>query len=218
MDSRTRKIIFISLFVFILILVGLSIFLLTPKADIKFITAPDKVVVQIDNNDKHSIKNGDKINVSPGSHTVIIFEDGFNPYEKKIVVKNGSTYELTAYLTPLTDSAISKLNNVSSDQVGEKVDATNQLDYDAIIDSKYPVFGVLPIDSRFYHIYQCQSNKYPNDPTMAAICIEVDLPSADSGWDYKTEIIADLKSSTFYNVDEYEIIWNVTLPDGTIVE
>jgi hypothetical protein len=213
MDNR--KILTIGVGAFVFLFVVISIYLLIPRSYIKFTVAPSQVVVLVDNNDRHYINSGDSLTIAPGKHTVTVFEDGFIPDEQQIEVENGKTYDLTLVLAALTDAAKSRLNSPEYDTIKEKIDAANQAKFGKIIDDNNPVLGVLPIEERFYTISACQSQKYPYNPVAIALCIDVNLPSANSGWDYKSDALDNLRSSTFYSIDGYEIIWNVTLSDGS---
>jgi hypothetical protein len=188
-----------------------------PISFIKFTTAPDHVAVLIDN-DKHLIKSGDTVNIAPGKHTVTIFEDDYNPYEQQITVANRSTYDFTIGLIGLSDKTRDIVSNPKYSGVYEKMDSKLQSTIDNLTFDKYPVIDILPIEARYYTISACKSEKYPNDPLAEAICIDVNPPIANSGWDYKSDALENLKSHTFYSIDNYEIIWKVTLPDGTIVQ
>jgi len=209
------KIVIISIGALVLIYVAFLIYQLIPRSYIKFTTAPSSVVVLVDNNDKHYIKNGDTLTVAPGKHTVTVFEDEFNPDLQQIEVENGKTYDFTSALLALTKSARSKLANAESDLVLEKIDAKNQNKFGTIIENKNPVFGILPIQEEHYTISDCRSQRYLNDPIAVAICIEVDLSATGPEWDYKSDALDKLRSSTFYSIEDYEIIWDIILPYGS---
>jgi hypothetical protein len=103
-EIDSRKIIKIALIMITIATISWAIYLLIPKSFVNFSTAPERLVVLIDN-DRHVIKNGDTLIIAPGKHDIIAFEDEFNPYEEQIDVKNGETYNYVAALIPLTEKA-----------------------------------------------------------------------------------------------------------------
>ncbi|NTW61875.1 hypothetical protein HGB25_00445 [Candidatus Saccharibacteria bacterium] len=214
-----RRLIIVSVVIFVIGFVGLCVYYLIPRSYIKFSTAPNRVVILIDNKDRRIVKNGDTVEVSPGKHTITAFEDEFNPTEQQVDIKRSETYELLIGLHPLTAKAENTIDNDSqSVAVMERIDAKKQAVIDSISGDNYPALGSLPIEARYYNIYTCSSNKYLNDPTVGAICIDVKLPTNYEGWDYKGDAIDKLKDNTTYDINDYEIIWDVTLPDGSTLD
>lgn len=196
-----KKPIIISFTIIALIIVSSIIYLLIPKSYIVFKTAPEEVTVLIDGKDKKDIKNGDKITISPGKHSFVIYRNEFNPFRTDVNIKNGENIEIVSVLTALTENAKKLLNNDKSSYVIEKFTAINMDKQVEILTKKYPIMKVLPIENRNYVISSCRSEKFPNDPYKIALC--VDIPQED----VKDMVKQDIRSHGF-NPDDYEYIWN----------
>lgn len=196
-----KKIIVISVLIFILISVGSIVYFLIPKSYIVFQVAPEQVAVLIDNKDRKNITNGDSITVSPGKHSITIFRDEFNPSTTNIDVKNGETTEVVTALIGLTENARKLLNNDKSNSVIEKATGIRMDKQVKLTSDLNPIMTILPIENRNYVISSCSSQLYPDNPNKIALC--VDIPSDEFIVDVKT----DIKSHGF-NPEDYEYIWN----------
>lgn len=203
----SRKIIIISLIIFVLLSVASIVYFLIPKAYIKFETAPNQVAILIDNKDRHVIANGDSITVAPGKHTILVFRDEFNPYEKEVNINNGQTNDFIVVLTPLTDEARNLLDNAESDAVMQKFTSSTMARDVNIMEKNYPILKVLPIEARLYLISSCPSERYPNIHTKIAICIDMTI-SDDTEANLRAYALKNIKDHGF-NPNDYEIIWSV---------
>jgi hypothetical protein len=202
-----KKIIIGSLLILGLIFISSSIYLLIPKAYIKFETSPMQVAVMIDNNGKHIVASGDTITIAPGKHSVTVFEDQFNPYNKNIDVKNGETYNFLVSLIGITDKAKEALDEPGNSAVWQRFYAQTQSEIKTAQYKLYPFLGELPIEARLYTISDCPTKKYIYNPIRLALCVDMTLTD-------DTE--ANIKSYALQNMEDHgitpddnEIIWSV---------
>lgn len=203
---KNKKILFISVLVFLVVIVVLIIISVAPKTKILFTTAPESVSVII-NNKTYSVNNEETINFKPGTYEYKVSSEGFGDYTNKITVKSGETSELLVALEPTTDAAKSLLLNDKSQLVMQRFYGLNKIQYIKTISDKYPLIDILPIRARLYTIYTCNSVKYPNDTTKIAVC--VDMTSDE----LKPYVIKDIESRGF-KINDYEIIFKSDGPIG----
>lgn len=196
-----RKIIIISILLFITTITVLIIYSLIPRSYIKFSTAPQEVKLSIDGKNNVIIKNKETIEVKPGHYKISISQTDFDTYIKEIDIKNGETNYFLVALNPLTNSARkimeSNKNQLVIQPFYEKIRNINAKN----LMKNYPILKILPTGGHSYSIYSCNSRKYPNDTTKIAICISIITP------DIQNAILNMLKEKG-YNPDNYEIIWH----------
>jgi archaellum component FlaF (FlaF/FlaG flagellin family) len=204
--TKQRKIIIISLLAMVLfIIASYIVYLSIPTTFVKFETAPQQVMVSIDNKGKQAVNNGSTVAVSPGQHNITITQDGFDSYKKTILVGNHSTYDFLVALTATTDSAKNKLLNPTSEAIVERIFDAKMAQQTETLNEKYPILKILPIYARLYEISACPSVKYPKDPTKIALCV------GETEAYLKPYVLKDIRSRG-YNPDDYEIIWQVDTP------
>jgi len=200
----TRIKIILSCVIFVILFISTSIYLIIPKAYIKFDTAPHQVFMLIDNKDEKSINSGDTIGIAPGKHTITVFRDEFNPYIKDINIGNGKSEDFVVALTGLTDKAKKILVDKDLDATIGRFGDEMMAEQSDFISNIYPIMQVLPIQARLYSITSCPSVKYPvNQPLRVAIC--VDASQDDLGPYVQKDI-----TWRGYNPNDYEIITTVT--------
>jgi len=201
-----RNIIIISIIVGILIIIALVIYSLTPKAYIKFTTAPQQVIVSIASSSKQSInraiKNEGIIRVAPGHYIITVSQDEFGSYIKEVDITNKQTVEFLVALTPLTDAARELIKDDKSQAIVQRFYGDMYTQQTDKITKNYPILSILPIKARLYMVYACASQKYPDDTTKIALCVD----EGQSDVNLKPYVIKDLQSRG-YNPTDYEIIW-----------
>lgn len=185
---------------FIVLVTGWAIYdLITPKAYVEFAVAPEEVTVLLNGSNK-SVKNGDKIRVSPGDYKVIVSRDGFDSYTKDFSIKNRETTELLVALKPQTKEAEQLLLNDASQAIMQRFYGKIYRTQEQDTLNKYPITGILPLQARLYSISVCRSQKYPDDITKIALCVKESQPNL------QPYVLKDI-SSRGYNPKDYEIIW-----------
>ncbi|MEI6228493.1 MAG: PEGA domain-containing protein [Candidatus Saccharibacteria bacterium] len=202
---NSRKIIKISAIVFGLLCIGLIIYYLIPKSYIRFSVAPKSVYVSINNN-KQTINNGDTITVSPGKYSITISQKEFESYTKEIELKNGETNDILLVLTPITDSAIALLNDPSIQDVIESSTIETRNKEVANNIKNNPILNILPITDKYYTATSCPSEKYPNNNSKIAVCIELTHTDEAPDADLKDYALENIKKSG-YDPATLEIIW-----------
>lgn len=205
MNKKNKLIIIGSIILFIVILVISTVYFLTPRSYLKISAAPDDVYIKIDSNTKQKTKNGNTINLEPGTHTISISRDEFSTYTENINIKNRETIEILTTLNPLTENARTILRK-SSQSVIERSTAKKIDKASENMVKFFPLVRELPITARLYNIYACKSVKYSYDSTKIAICIN-GINQDDN--DIKLYIYNHVKSLG-YNLDDYEVIWNIS--------
>jgi len=195
-----RKYVIIGIIAFVLLMITLIVFLLIPKSYIRLSSAPQKVSITIDGGSAKNTENGSTITVSPGKHIIVISQNEFDSYSEEVNINNGQTYELIVVLNPLTDAAKELLMDSKSRTVVEQLSGKifNQQTTDMV--TNYPILNILPIRARQYLINACPSQKYPDDITKVALCIESNQTGLES------YVLKDIESRG-YNPADYEIIW-----------
>lgn len=185
---------------FVVLVIGWTIYdFITPKAYIELAVAPKEVTVLLNSSNK-SVKNGDKIRVSPGDYKVIVSRDGFDSYVKDFSIKNRETIELLVALKPQTDEAEQLLLSDASQIIMQRFYGKNLHSQEENMLKNYPIVSILPIQARLYSISACRSQKYPDDITKIALCVKESQPNL------QPYVLKDI-SSRGYNPKDYEIIW-----------
>ena len=185
---------------FIALVIGILVYsFVIPKAFIQFSIAPENVFMNINGSSK-TVKNGDKIRLTPGDYKITLSASGFSSYSKDLTLKNNQTVELLAALTPQTEAAKQLLLNDSSQAVMQRFYGQQASAQNDIILKNYPIISILPIQARLYSIAACPSQKYPNDSTKVALCVTESQPGLDP------YVLKDI-ASRGYDPNNYEIIW-----------
>lgn len=186
------------------VLIGLIVFsivyLLTPRATLNLALAPESAFMTIDGGAKQAVVNKQQISISPGKHTLKFSQNEFDSLSKDIIADNKQTMDIIVALTPQTEAAYQLMRTPSSEEViqmsvNEKAKkAVDQLNKD------YPILSILPIDARLYTVNSCPSQKYPDNPTKIALCVDA--------WHSGLEpyVNKDIASRGF-NPSDYEIIF-----------
>jgi hypothetical protein len=193
MSKRTIRLILIGA---ALLIIGLIVYALIPRASLLMSIAPEDFTVTI-NGHSQQAKTGDSITVTPGDISLSVSRDGFDTYTQKLTIKNGEKVEILQALNPKTDDAKALLNTAKSQAVIQRVtNAKMKAATDQLV-KNYPILAVLPINDKFYTITTCNSKLHPNDATKTAICVNLyDLEAKQSAID-------DVKQRGF-NLDNYE--------------
>lgn len=198
----SRRNLFIISIIIGLAFIAIVVYSLIPKTYIKLATAPQSVKISIDNSETRSVKNGDSIRIEPGRHTITVSQNEFRSYTKEIDTKNGQTTEFVVALTPLTNAAKKLLEDSKSQIVVQRFYGEIYIQQTNKITKNYPILSILPIQARLYIVSACMSQKYPDNPTKIALC--VDYKQQD--FDIKPYVLEDIQSRG-YNPVDYEIIW-----------
>jgi hypothetical protein len=195
-----KKIIIGAASVVVTLIIGILVYsFVIPKAFIQFSIAPENVFMDINGSSK-TVKNGDKIRLTPGDYKITLSASGFSTYSTDITLKNNQTFELLAALTPQTDAAKQLLLNDNSQAVMQRFYGQQASAQSDIILKNYPIVSILPIQARLYEIAACSSQKYPSDTTKIALCVTESQPGLDP------YVLKDI-SSRGYDPNNYEIIW-----------
>lgn len=184
----------------ILVVIGSLVFFLFPRTQLSLAIAPSPLNIKIDSGATQRVKNGDKVSVSPGDHTITVSEDQFTSYTTKITIKFGETQELLVALTPTTDVAQQRLNDDVSQAIVQRFHGKTMSSQTDQLSKDYPILSILPITARFYRIYPCPSQKYPNDSTKIAVCVDTNQDGI------QPYVEKDLASRGF-NASDYEMIY-----------
>lgn len=196
-----RRNIIIIISVLSLALIGLIIYALIPKTQLLFSVAPHEVTASI-NGQVRQVTNGQKINVKPGVYKITISRDQFDSYSLSVTVSEGKTAEVLVALNPQTDAARALLNNQESQDIIQRFTGSQMNNYHQTINSNLPIIKILPIQTNYYYVYPCQSQKYPNDKTKLAVCVDI----TDSSYEPYVENYIKSKG---YDLNNYEVIWNI---------
>lgn len=169
--------------------IGLSIlgwYLGRPQGVVEFAVAPQEMTVNYQGKD-HSVKNGQKMSLSPGTYDATFTRDDFQTETQTIVVKNKETVRVVIALAPLTDAAKQLLANSESQKVVKEYQA---IQYKELIKT-------LPLAGVNYTINACQSIKQP-DTDNKALCIATKTAAGQAA---ARKSLEDLG----YNLDELEV-------------
>ncbi len=195
----TRRNVVIIITTLVIVLVGLLVYSLIPKTKLLFSVAPHEVTATI-NGDKRQVTSGSTISVKPGTYKITVSRDQFKSYSLSITVAKGKTSEVLVALSAKTDAARELLNNQESQDIIQRFTGIQMDNYQKTVGNTYPIMKILPIQENFYYIYPCQSEKYPNDNTKLAVCIQI------TNDDDKPYIENYIKSKG-YDLNDYEVIW-----------
>jgi len=182
-----------------LIIIGIIINALIPRATLLFSVAPESVKVMI-NGKSHDVTNGQSITIAPGEVTIEISRDEFSSYSEKLTVKNHETKEILVALDAQTEIAKQLLLTAGAQKIIQRVGGKKvQQGGDALMKA-YPLLKELPISDKFYKILPCDSVQYPNDSSKIAICVQLfDLEAKQSAIDEITR--------RGFDVANYEMIY-----------
>lgn len=191
------------LFILIIILFGVGIialvvYSLIPRASILFSIAPTEATVII-NNKKQKITNGERITVTPGEISIEVLRNEFDTYRETITVNNGDEHEVLVALTPQTAAAQSLLSSTEAQSIIQRITGRSLQSGVDNLNATYPILKDLPIVDRFYKIIICESEKYPDDSSKLAVCIQLYEMAA------RKSALNEIERRG-YNLDDYEII------------
>jgi|ETNmetMinimDraft_21_1059911.scaffolds.fasta_scaffold01573_3 hypothetical protein len=195
--TRKRIIYGIGLGVGLLVL-GLVINALIPRATILFSVAPQEIVVVI-NGDEHEITNGDEVTVAPGEVVLELKQDEFDSTGETFVIENGETREILVALNPQTADAESLLQNRESQIIIERIGGRAVLQGAQQLREQYPIITELPINERFYTVRTCESEREDANPDDIAICVQLYTLEA------RQSALNDIERRGFA-LEDYEII------------
>ncbi len=184
----------------LILVLGVIVYSLVPRASLKLSVAPGEVQLSINNATKESVKNGTVLHIKPGEYTFTVSRDEFDSYTTKQTIKNGQAAELLVALTPLTSAAKQLLADDASQAIVQRFHGkiiTAQVDQ---LTKAYPILSVLPLQERLYSIDSCPSQKYPNDTTKIALCVTETDSSVNE------YALAAIRQKGF-NPDDYEVIF-----------
>jgi hypothetical protein len=196
-----RRNIIIIISVLGLALIGLIIYALIPKTQLLFSVAPHEVAASI-NGQVRQVTNGQKIHVKPGVYKITISRDQFDSYSLSVTVNEGKTAEVLVALNPQTDTARALLDNQESQDIIQRFTGHQMNNYQNTVNDSFPIIKILPIQTTYYYVYPCQSQKYPNDKNKLAVCVDI----TDSSYEPYVENFIKSKG---YDLNNYEVIWNV---------
>jgi len=196
----TRKqIILIASIVATLIIIGVIINSLIPRATLIFAVAPESVTVVI-NGKSQTVTNGQSITVTPGDITIEITRSEFASYSDKVTMKNHETKEILVALDAQTDGAKQLLLTAGSQKIIQRIGGKKVQEGGDALTKAYPILKELPITDKFYKILPCDSEQNPDDTSKIAICIQLfDLEAKESAINELT--------TRGYDITKYEIIY-----------
>jgi hypothetical protein len=182
------------------LILWLVIYLVTPRATITLILAPEEGYVSIDSGAKQPVKTKDSLSIKPGKHKIEFSRDEFDSFSKDITIDNKQTLEVVLILNPTTNAAKALVATPGSEDAIQRSEGEKLLTESAQLEKNYPILSILPIEARLYVINSCKSVKYPKDKTKIALCVDV----AQDG--LKKYVYKDIQSHG-YNPADYEIIF-----------
>ena len=182
-----------------LIIIGIIINALIPRATLLFSVAPESVKVMI-NGKSHDVTNGQSITVAPGEVTIEISRDEFSSYGEKLTVKNHETKEILVALDAQTESAKQLLLTTGAQKIIQRIGGKKVQQGGDALTKAYPLLTELPISDKFYKILPCDSVQHPDDSSKIAICVQLfDLEAKQSAIDEITR--------RGFDVANYEMIY-----------
>jgi len=193
----SRSIIKFCVAAFILLIIGLIVYMLIPRASLLFSVAPENVIVTI-NGHNHKIETGKTITVAPGDLSISVSSENFDTYTTTVTVKNGEEKELLLALKPQTDAAKKLLETPKSQEIIQRIANVNMKKFSQQLLKDYPILSVLPLKDKFYTVTSCPSQVHVNDLTKVAICVNLFNLQA------KQSAIDDISNHGF-NIDDYEL-------------
>jgi hypothetical protein len=199
MNKNQKRAIVVIITAVVVIIVSAVIYNLIPRSHLTLYLAPEEGTLSIDSKIQ-SVKNGQVITLSPGKHTVVFSHNEFDSLSQDITTTNGQTLDFIAVLNPLTDAARALLQSAGAQAVIERFTSKVQVSQTNNLLKNYPILSILPINARLYTINSCQSQKYPDDSTKLALCVD---EYHDGLGPY---VLKDI-TSRGYNPADYEIIY-----------
>ena len=181
-----------------LLVLGLFINALIPRATILFSVAPQVITVVV-NGKEQSVTNGDQITVAPGEIILELKQDGFDATGETFVIENGETREILVALNPQTAAAEALLQNRESQIIIERIGGRDVVQGAEQLRERYPIIAELPINERFYTIRTCESEREEAQPGDIAICVQLYTLEA------RQSALNDIERRGF-SLDDYEII------------
>lgn len=237
MPIERKKAIIIGVSVLIAGLIIWSIYLLIPRAHVVLQIAPKDASLKVGEKNYGEVVRGQKISISPGTHSFELSRDEFSTENVTVEVKDGETKEVMIALTPQTAEAWEILRS-DDDSVAIFEGYNSKKGYQNIvaIEAENPLYKQLPVDTREYYIGVCDSLKHPKDELKKAVCVDltVDHPSVRDmartalqkiGFDFSKEEIyysADANkynviSTDAYTIDHYHDLSGVETPTFAIM-
>jgi hypothetical protein len=181
------------------IVIGLIINALIPRATIYFSVAPERVLVNINGKDQE-IQNGQEVTVSPGEINVTISQADFTTYSESFTIENGEAREILIALDAETAAAELLLQTPGSQLVIQRIGGAAVEEGAEKLRQAYPIITELPINDRFYKIIVCESREFPNDSEKIAICVQLfDLQARQSA--------INTIERRGYSLDDYEVVF-----------
>ncbi len=202
MDKRKKLQIIFGLIgvVFIGLIVFSLVYLLTPRATLNLAVAPESAFITIDSGAKQAVVNKQQISISPGKHTLKFSQNEFDSLSKNITIDNKQALDIIIALTPQTEAAYQLMITPGAEEVVQMRDNEKAKKVVDQLSKDYPILSVLPINARLYTINSCPSQKYPDNPTKIALCVDAYHSDLEP---YVNKDIA----SRGYNPSDYEIIF-----------
>ena len=154
-----RRLIIIG-FIALLLILGAVWFFLRPTGTVEFAVAPETVTAAY-NKESRDVKNGEKLQLTPGTYKMTFSRAGFVATTKTVTVTNKKSVRILIALVPLTDQAKQELAASSSSAAIVK-------EYQA---QRYQDFiASLPLATTDFKLSACPPVKDP-DSTVKAICV-----------------------------------------------
>lgn len=147
-------------FIALIALLGAAWFFLRPSATVEFVIAPDTVTIT-EGNTTRTIKNGEQITYTPGTHKVTFSRGGFAATTKTITVTNKKTTKVLVALTPLTDEAKKELSSNPTSAAIVKQYQTQR--YQELL-------ATLPVSTTEFRLSACPAVKDPAS-ALKALCV-----------------------------------------------
>lgn len=204
---KKKKIVIIIAIIGLFLIIPIIIFTIykenSNKSYIQFYTSPNTVNILIDNTQKKSIKNKDKILLPIGQHTIIVSRNGFESYTRTVTIKTNQLSSFIVILTGITDEAKKEVKNETTTEVKEAWAGQTSNDYSKDILKKYPLIQYLP------YSYQSNGLIYKITPEFSTnnlkyIKIFINTCSISSMSQYKTNALDWIKSKSI-NPSDYII-------------
>ncbi len=198
MSKRTIRLILIGA---ALLVIGLIVYALIPRASLLMSIAPEDFTVTV-NGHSQQVKTGDSITVTPGDISLSVSRDGFDTYTQKLTIKNGEKVEILQVLNPKTDEAKALLNTDKSQAIIQRVTNVKMKEATDKLSKDYPILSILPLSEKYFTVTTCPSQKYPKDSTKIAICVNLfNLEAKQQAIDTVSQKGFDLNNYETYFVD-----------------
>jgi hypothetical protein len=174
------------------------VYSLIPRASILFSIAPGEATVII-NGRQQGIKSGERVSVGPGEVSVEVKRDEFVSHVETFTLENGGEYEVLVALDPRTAAARALLTSSESQLIIQRIAGRDLRNGVEELNTAYPILKDLPIIDRFYKIIICESQKFPQDESKLAVCIQLYDVAA------RRSALNEIKRLG-YNLADYEVI------------